>query len=488
MGLPPPEASCPTATATAQLAYCHLLLHAHCNSSLISVTAGHLQLIGSILAITDAAPSPPIPALTTTGSSTPAPTHGAIARAHGHGCAHAAHRHPLPRMNALLTLLALRMQLIDILDDPELLADTDNLRDEVRAIAFWFCGLAAVSLVMSFLSVAMLQWSGARQVARLRRRFLAAALRQEQAFYDTCATTGDVIAGLNEDATAVQQAISEKIGVTVQHVAGFFVAIGIALFRGWELTLVMLALLPLIAVAGAVIAKLVMNGAARMAAGYARGNALASQAIANIRTVASFQAEPIMLSAYSMELHGPKRVQQRISMLGGTAAGTVNAVIFARCSPPPPSALCAGHTGALCTALASLALCMSSAVVPCPEVALLLVTPARAPTAGASCLSWRSRSDSATTLQQLPHVRVIGSHPSVTTGMTMQLRSRVPLRQQARARRRLHRRPRPLCHLCHDPRRHFPRPGGPLAASVCRRQGRRRAAAQGDPPRAADQH
>jgi ATP-binding cassette, subfamily B (MDR/TAP), member 1 len=53
-----------------------------------------------------------------------------------------------------------------------------------------------------------------RQAARLRQRYLEAALLQDVTYYDTDATTGDILSGLNEDCTAVQNAISEKVYIT----------------------------------------------------------------------------------------------------------------------------------------------------------------------------------------------------------------------------------------------------------------------------------
>jgi len=43
-----------------------------------------------------------------------------------------------------------------------------------------------------------------------------------------------------------------QVGNTVHHLVTFLAALAIAFWRGWQLTLVMVALLPLIAVAGGI--------------------------------------------------------------------------------------------------------------------------------------------------------------------------------------------------------------------------------------------
>ncbi len=53
--------------------------------------------------------------------------------------------------------------------------------------------------------------AGARQATRLRRRYLQAVLRQDAAFFDASAKSGVLLQGLNEDTSAIQLAIGEKV-------------------------------------------------------------------------------------------------------------------------------------------------------------------------------------------------------------------------------------------------------------------------------------
>ena len=52
--------------------------------------------------------------------------------------------------------------------------------------------------------------TGSRQATRLRRQYFHAVLRQEPAYFDVHATTGELLQGLNEDTSAIQLAIGEK--------------------------------------------------------------------------------------------------------------------------------------------------------------------------------------------------------------------------------------------------------------------------------------
>ena len=84
----------------------------------------------------------------------------------------------------------------------------------------------------------------------------------------------------------------------------FVCSIIIALEAGWKLALVMLALMPLIALAGALIAKVMTSGSAKLAEGYSQANVASSQAITNIRTIASFQVRhPVYTHSTSAHAH-----------------------------------------------------------------------------------------------------------------------------------------------------------------------------------------
>ena len=63
--------------------------------------------------------------------------------------------------------------------------------------------------------------AGFRQTARIRQQYLTSALQQEISFFDTQATTGDLLQGLNELSNTIQSGIGEKAGNTLHHLGTF---------------------------------------------------------------------------------------------------------------------------------------------------------------------------------------------------------------------------------------------------------------------------
>eukprot|EP00879_Flechtneria_rotunda_P033825 GHRR01037634.1.p1 GENE.GHRR01037634.1~~GHRR01037634.1.p1 ORF type:complete len:119 (-),score=30.78 GHRR01037634.1:337-693(-) len=71
--------------------------------------------------------------------------------------------------------------------------------------------LSVGAFVAGWLQQFCWMYSSVRQTNRLRGMYLRGILRQDIGFFDTQATTGGLLQGLNEDSLAIQQAISDKV-------------------------------------------------------------------------------------------------------------------------------------------------------------------------------------------------------------------------------------------------------------------------------------
>ena len=69
--------------------------------------------------------------------------------------------------------------------------------------------------------------AGVRQANRIRNAYLASVLQQEVAFFDTDTSSGKLLNGLNDDTVTIQNAVGEKVGNFVHHLATFLVGIAI---------------------------------------------------------------------------------------------------------------------------------------------------------------------------------------------------------------------------------------------------------------------
>jgi len=127
--------------------------------------------------------------------------------------------------------------------------------------------------------------TGERQAARIRGLYLRAILRQEVAFFDQRATTGEVVGRMAGDTVLIQDAMGEKVGKCIQLLVAFAGGFAVAFAQGWLLALVMLATIPPLVLAGALMSSVVARMASLGQAAYADAAVVVDQTIGSITTV-----------------------------------------------------------------------------------------------------------------------------------------------------------------------------------------------------------
>ncbi|XP_040379796.1 ABC transporter B family member 21-like isoform X2 [Oryza brachyantha] len=170
--------------------------------------------------------------------------------------------------------------------------------------------------------------TGERQAARIRNLYLKTILRQEIAFFDKHTNTGEVVGRMSGDTVLIQDAMGEKVGKFVQLLVTFLGGFAVAFAQGWLLTLVMLATIPPLVLAGAVMSNVVAKMASLGQAAYAEAAVVVEQTIGSIRTVASFTGEKQAVAKYGRSLQSAYSSGVREGLAAGVGMGTVMVLLF----------------------------------------------------------------------------------------------------------------------------------------------------------------
>ncbi|CAL4950332.1 unnamed protein product [Urochloa decumbens] len=200
--------------------------------------------------------------------------------------------------------------------------------DRVSNVSLQFIYLAISSAVASFVQVTCWMITGERQAARIRNLYLKTILRQEIAFFDKYTSTGEVVGRMSGDTVLIQDAMGEKVGKFVQLVVTFLGGFIVAFAQGWLLTLVMMATIPPLVVAGAVMSNVVAKMASLGQAAYAESSVVVEQTIGSIRTVASFTGEKRAVEKYNKSLKSAYKSGVREGLAAGLGMGTVMVLLF----------------------------------------------------------------------------------------------------------------------------------------------------------------
>ncbi|KAI8549479.1 hypothetical protein RHMOL_Rhmol06G0027600 [Rhododendron molle] len=206
--------------------------------------------------------------------------------------------------------------------------DPHRLSSEVSKHALYLVYLGLVAFASAWIGVAFWMQTGERQTARLRLKYLQSVLKKDISFFDTEARDKNVIYHISSDAILVQDAIGDKIGHGLRYLSQFFAGFAIGFTSVWQLTLVTLAVVPLIAVAGGTYTFIMSSLSEKGEAAYAQAGKVAEEVISQVRTVYSFVGESRSIEAYSKSLQNALKLGKKSGFAKGLGVGFTYGLLF----------------------------------------------------------------------------------------------------------------------------------------------------------------
>ncbi|KAK2584731.1 hypothetical protein KPH14_007064 [Odynerus spinipes] len=203
----------------------------------------------------------------------------------------------------------------------------DALYDDSVAFGVSCAALSSLQFVFAIFTVDLLNTAAFRQIARVRKMFLRAVLRQDMAWYDTNTST-NFASRITEDLDKMKDGIGEKLGIFTYLMVSFISSIIISFIYGWKLTLVVLSCAPIIVIATAVVAKVQSSLTALELAAYGQAGSVAEEVLGAIRTVVAFNGEQKEVDRYAEKLMPAERTGIKRGMWSGVGGGVMWFIIY----------------------------------------------------------------------------------------------------------------------------------------------------------------
>eukprot|EP01122_Echinamoeba_exundans_P006253 TRINITY_DN1724_c1_g1_i1.p1 TRINITY_DN1724_c1_g1~~TRINITY_DN1724_c1_g1_i1.p1 ORF type:complete len:534 (-),score=102.59 TRINITY_DN1724_c1_g1_i1:268-1869(-) len=194
------------------------------------------------------------------------------------------------------------------------------LLDNVRNTALILAGTGVGSFIFGYIGTMIWVLVGERVLRRIRTLYFNNLIQQEMGFFDSN-QSGMLVSRLAGDALLVQSGISEKTSLFFYYGGQVIGSLVVSFISGWKMTLVMLALSPLLAIGAALEARVLTAGARRGQKTYSKAHDVASEAVSAIRTVLSFTAEERVKTRYSDLLADVYKIGRRKAHVTGVALG-----------------------------------------------------------------------------------------------------------------------------------------------------------------------
>ncbi|XP_030639390.1 ATP-dependent translocase ABCB1 [Chanos chanos] len=196
----------------------------------------------------------------------------------------------------------------------------ETLGEQMTRYAIYYSILGFVVLLSAYIQVAFWTLAAGRQVKRLRKLFFHSIIKQEIGWFDVN-ETGQLNTRLTDDIYKINEGIGDKLGTLIQNITTFFTALIVGFIRGWKLTLVILAVSPLLGISASIIAKVMTSFTSKEQTAYAKAGAVAEEVLSAIRTVFAFGGQKKEIERYHKNLEDAKNMGVRKAITVNIAVG-----------------------------------------------------------------------------------------------------------------------------------------------------------------------
>uniref|UniRef100_A0AAX7V0J4 ATP-binding cassette sub-family B member 5 n=1 Tax=Astatotilapia calliptera TaxID=8154 RepID=A0AAX7V0J4_ASTCA len=202
-----------------------------------------------------------------------------------------------------------------------------TLEEEMTGHAIYFSIMGAGVLVAAYLQVALWALAAGRQVKRIRILFFHQIMRQDIGWFDVN-ETGELNTRLTDDVYKIQEGIGDKVGMLIQGFTSFVVSFIIGLSKGWKLTLVILAVSPVLGISAALFSMVLTSFTSKEQTAYAKAGAVAEEVISSIRTVFAFSGQEKEIKRYHKNLEDAKRMGIKKAISANLSMGVTFLFIY----------------------------------------------------------------------------------------------------------------------------------------------------------------
>uniref|UniRef100_A0A8C2HHN7 ATP-binding cassette, sub-family B (MDR/TAP), member 11a n=1 Tax=Cyprinus carpio TaxID=7962 RepID=A0A8C2HHN7_CYPCA len=169
-----------------------------------------------------------------------------------------------------------------------------DIEAEMTKFAFYYVGIGAGVLILSYFQIALWVSAAARQIQRIRKMYFRKIMCMEIGWFDRN-SIGELNTRISDDINKINNAIADQVSIFIERISTFIFGFMVGFIGGWKLTLVVIAVSPLI---GLAVARLTGHELTA----YAKAGSVADEVLSSMRTVAAFGGEHKETERYDRNL------------------------------------------------------------------------------------------------------------------------------------------------------------------------------------------
>ncbi|XP_014989383.2 ATP-binding cassette sub-family B member 5 [Macaca mulatta] len=207
--------------------------------------------------------------------------------------------------------------------------DKTTLKHDAEMYSMIFVILGVICFVSYFMQGLFYGRAGEILTMRLRHLAFKAMLYQDIAWFDEKEnSTGSLTAILAIDTAQIQGATGSRIGVLTQNATNMGLSVIISFLYGWEMTLLILSIAPILAMTGMIETAAMTGFANKDKQELKHAGKIATEAVENIRTIVSLTREKAFEQMYEEMLETQHRHTSKKAQIIGSCYAFSHAFIY----------------------------------------------------------------------------------------------------------------------------------------------------------------
>ncbi|CAF0793637.1 unnamed protein product [Rotaria sordida] len=181
----------------------------------------------------------------------------------------------------------------------------DNTTSPIQAIqnvVKWYVLLGFLSILFYTIGFTAYMVSAERQIRRIRFRLFRNILYQDMSYFDILGGKGKLTNMLTDDLLKIKDGMGDKMADFLSLLARMIGCMVFALVKGWKLTLVILAVAPLVITAFNLTIKFTVKYTKKQIHAYGKANNIVQEVLIAIRTVTAFNGQKKEYERYANSL------------------------------------------------------------------------------------------------------------------------------------------------------------------------------------------
>ncbi|XP_006788573.1 bile salt export pump [Neolamprologus brichardi] len=202
-----------------------------------------------------------------------------------------------------------------------------DIEAQMTLFAYYYVGIGFGVLIVSYFQIAFWVTAAAKQTQRIRKTYFRKVMRMEIGWFD-CNSVGELNTRISDDINKINSAIADQVSIFIERISTFVFGFMVGFIGGWKLTLVVIAVSPLIGIGAGLMAMAVARLTGRELKAYAKAGAVADEVLSSIRTVAAFGGEEKEAERYDRNLVEAQNWGVKKGTIIGVFQGYLWCIIF----------------------------------------------------------------------------------------------------------------------------------------------------------------